>query len=247
MALTTNRISIKNVISKVYRDLQIDQEFDGLDIIEWAVEGFRFIGAFQQYKDKKDCLKVENYRVSLPCDLISLYEIGYDGLQLDQGSVNRLPSIAPEYPAPYSFLEQKMDSVAFKVGMLHRFPKSDKTFIIENGWIKTNFKEGFLDIRYKALETDDMGIPLIPDDVSYKEALFWFIAKKYFYAKTIREDRYRWLYQDAEQKWQWYCNQAGAKALEPSVFQLENIKRNFLSILPKVNSYKEFFENLNDF
>lgn len=245
--LTRNRISVKNIIAKVYRDLQIDQEFDGLDIIEWSIEGFRLIGAFQQYVTKKACLKVCNYRVEIPCDMLDLVSIGYDGYQLSQGSTNRLPTPAPEYPAPYSFLEQKMDNVAFKVGMKYRFPKTGKSFIMENGWFKTDFKEGELDITYTAMETDDMGIPLIPDDESYREALFWFIAKKYFYAKSIKEDRYRWFYQDAEQKWQWYCNQAGAKAMMPTLHQLENIKRNFLSMLPDVNAYKTFFENINDY
>lgn len=250
MSLTENKISIKNIVSKVYRDLQFETEKDFLDIIEWAVEALRFIGAYEQFEEAIECLEICNYRAPIPCNVVSILEVGNKGLQLSKGTSNRMPekhSNTVHFPGIKSFAEKKLDSLPVKIGRMYNLHNSDETFIIENGWIKTSFKEGDLHIRYNSMPVDEEGIPLIPDHESYREALFWYISCKYFYREAIKEERYWKFYKDAEFKWQWYCGQAGAEAMKPDVFIMENIKRNFLSILPKVNSYKEFFDNLNDY
>lgn len=247
MALTENRISIMNIVSKVYRDLQLEGEFNDYDIIEWAVEGYRLIGAFQQYKTEYECINICDYKAQIPCNLVSLLEVEYNGYQLKKGVSNRLPSYNYRGQiTTYAYNEEKYHNLPFVLGKLYNFENQDTSFIMENGWFKTSFKEGQLNIVYNKIETDEHGIPLIPDDESYRLALTWYISMKVFFARSIKEDRFRWHYKEAEEKWQWYCGQSGAKAMSPDIFVLENIKRNFLSMLPKVNSFKEFYQNLND-
>jgi len=65
------------------------------------------------------------------------------------------------------------------------------------------------------------------------------------YIKAIKDDKFRWFYQDAEIKYKYYINQAGAEAMMPDLFTLENIKRNYLRLVPKINDYREFFRGLN--
>lgn len=244
MALTPQTISLQVIVAQVYRDLGITEEYDTIDLIEWAVDALRFINAFGQYEKVEECIKISNYKAEIPCGLIALLEIDYNGSQLSKASNNNFRRINQRVIEPYSYNLNNLDSLPLKLGRMHYLPNGE-SFIFKNGWIKTSFCDGIIKIKYNKLAVDDDGIPTIPDEVSYKEAITWFIKMKHFYKKAIKEDRYRWFYQDAEVKWNKYCNQAGTKAMMPDIFTLENIKRNFLSFVPKINSYNNFFDDLN--
>lgn len=244
MALTPQTISLQVIVAQVYRDLGITEEYDTIDLIEWAVDALRFINAFGQYEKVEECIEISNYKAEIPCGLIALLEIDYNGSQLSKASNNNFRRINQRVIEPYSYNLNNLDSLPLKLGRMHYLPNGE-SFIFKNGWIKTSFCDGIIKIKYNKLAVDDDGIPTIPDEVSYKEAITWFIKMKHFYKKAIKEDRFRWFYQDAEVKWNKYCNQAGTKAMMPDIFTLENIKRNFLSFVPKINSYNNFFDDLN--
>lgn len=244
MALTPQTISLQVIVAQVYRDLGITEEYDTTDLVEWAVDALRFINAFGQYEVVEDCIKISNYKAEIPCGLIALLEVDYNGSQLSKASNNNFRRINQRVIEPYSYNLNNLDSLPLKLGRMHYLPNGE-SFIFKSGWIKTSFCDGTIKIKYNKLAVDDDGIPTIPDEVSYKEAITWFIKMKHFYKKAIKEDRFRWFYQDAEVKWNKYCNQAGTKAMMPDIFTLENIKRNFLSFVPKINSYNNFFDDLN--
>lgn len=247
MSLTPNKISLQAIVAQVYRDLDITEEYDIIDLIEWSVDALRFINVYDQYEPKEECINIINHKAEIPCDLIALLEVETNGIQLDKASNNNFNRKlrGSELNKPYSYNLNTMDSLPLRLGRLYYLNNGD-SFIFKNGWIKTSFKEGQLRIKYNTIPTDEEGLPLIPDEVSYKEAITWFIKMKHFYKKAIKEDRFRWFYQDAEVKWNKYCNQAGTKAMMPDIFTLENIKRNFLSFVPKMNSYKNFYNDLNE-
>lgn len=245
MSLTPNKISLQVIVAQVYRDLGLDEEYDLIDLIEWSVDALRFINVYDQYETKDECINIVNHRAEIPCNLIALLEVKANGIQLDKASNNNFKKPKGKLIEPYSYNLNTIDSMPLRLGRLYHLTNGD-SFIFKNGWIKTSFKEGKLDIKYNTIPTDEEGLPLIPDEVSYKEAITWFIKMKHFYKKAITEDRFRWFYQDAEVKWNKYCNQAGTKAMMPDVFTLENIKRNFLSFIPKMNSYKNFYNDLNE-
>lgn len=245
MAITHDRISLKNIVSKVYRDLELTSENDYVDIIEWSVEALRFINAFNQYKQETEVLCIENYRADLPCNLVALLSVEGFGSQLDKASNNTFKTLDRRHiDEPHSYNLAHFDNISLKLGKKY-ISNNGESFVYKNGYIKTSFKTGNITITYNALETDEDGIPLIPDDESYRAAIFWYVSMKFFYKKSIMEDRYRWFYQDAEAKWHRYCGQAGTKAMMPDIFTLENIKRNFISFLPKMDSYKKFYNDLN--
>lgn len=247
MSLTSNRTSINTIIAKTYRDLGLKEEYDLVDLIEWSVEALQHIGVSEQYEVKESCLQVCNYRVELPCDLVALLEIKHQGRAIDKAYNNNhnIKSLGSGLSHPYSYNLNCLDSLPLILGRIYYLDNGD-SFKFEKGWIKTSFKEGSIDIKYNAIETDDEGLPLIPDEVSYHEAITSYIKMKYFFKKSIIEDRFRWFYKDAEQKWHWYCRQAGAKAMSPDIFTLENIKRNYLSFVPNLKAYIEGYSTLNE-
>lgn len=120
-------------------------------------------------------------------------------------------------------------------------------YIVVPGYIKTNTKTGYLKIAYKALPVDEQGWPMIPDDESFKEAIFWYINMKLMYPEW-KEGRVRdVVYYDARSSWNYYCKQAYGYAMIPnSTDQLEALKNTWLRLVPEIQEHETFFSTLSD-
>lgn len=244
--LNKNTVSVKTIIAKIYRDLQLTEEENFVDYIEWCAEALDFIHVYPQYTHHKQCIQVSNHKGELPCDYIQLESLEYKGtsLRYSTGSFGpRDTTKTVEYLTPYSFNQDKIKNVLLLDGT--NIIEGLDSFSISNGYIKTSFREGKINILYVAMELDEEGYPLIPDHQSFKEALYWYCVYKYLYAKVLRGEIQAQLYTDAYQKWLWYCNQSGAEALMPDLITLENIKRSYLSLRPRPNMASNFFNELN--
>jgi len=121
----------------------------------------------------------------------------------------------------------------------------DITYLIKNGYIKTNVREGYLMMAYQAVPTDSEGYPLIPDDQSYLEAIYWYINMKLMYPEW-RQGRIRdTIYYDARRSWNFYCKQAYGNAMMPNgTEQMEAIKNVWLRLVPEINEQDTFFSTL---
>lgn len=246
MALNNKQISVKSIIAKVYRDLQLTDEEPFMDFIEWMAEALDFIHVYPQYEHKTGRVQIKNYKGELPCDYINLESIGYNGMNIRYTTDMFGPrdtSPTGRYYTPYAYNQDKLANVVLVTNENRLGPNA--TFKIEGGYFLTSFKEGNLDIAYLGLPLDEEGYPLIPDHVSFKEALYWYVVYKFLYPKVLKGDVQGQFYQDAYQKWQYYCNQAGAEALMPDLITLENIKRSYLTLRLRPNLVDNFFRTLN--
>ena len=61
---------------------------------------------------------------------------------------------------------------------VNRSAKCKECYYVDTDKIKTSFTSGQVCLSYMAFPTDDDCYPLVPDDISYKEAMFWYIYKK---------------------------------------------------------------------
>ena len=82
------------------------------------------------------------------------------------------------------------------------------TYFINGGKIKTSFITGTICLSYMAFPTDEECYPMVPDDISFKEAMFWYVYKKLLLgdpnSKPNGID-----YAMAEGQWKYYCTQDG--------------------------------------
>ena len=243
--LNNKHISCKAIIAKVYRDLQLKEEEPFMDMIEWLAEALDFIHVYPQYVQKFAKVNICNFKGEIPCDYITLDAVEYNGLNMRYttnqfGPRDHTPS--GRYYTPYSYNQDKIANVLLTT---NNYLDGYNSFSITGGYFKTSFKEGELNITYTAMPTDEEGYPLVPDHVSFREALYWYIVYKYLYPKVLNGDVQGQFYQDAYSKWQYYCNQAGAEAIMPDLITLENIKRSYLSLRLRPNLYNDFFNSLN--
>lgn len=133
---------------------------------------------------------------------------------------------------------------------MHKKPE----YFIKPGWIVTNKKDGYIKLAYKAMPTDEKGYPLIPDLASYQDAIYWYVVMKlqfpkYLKSKSIGRNRINAeaaKYNNIQQQWHFYRNQAYAEAMMPTADDMRNIKNEWNKLLPEWNQDKSFFETLGD-
>ena len=121
--------------------------------------------------------------------------------------------------------------------------KCKECYYVENGRIKTSFVSGKVCLSYMAFPTDDECYPLVPDDISYKEAMFWYIYKKMLLGgeSTVNNGIN---YTFAEQQWKYYCTQARNAANFPDIDRYESFMNQWVRLIPNINRSMTGFENL---
>jgi len=118
------------------------------------------------------------------------------------------------------------------------------SYIIDNGYLKTSFASGQVCLSYTAFPLDEDCFPLVPDDISFKEAMFWYIFKQLLlggWDKPTNKIDYNY----ADQKWMKYCSQARANANFPDIDKMQSFMNQWVRLIPEVNAHSLFFEELN--
>ena len=236
------RISVKEIIAKVYRDLQLTDEVNWEDMIEWCGEALEHIGTFGQ-TDKKLCeLTVTNGKTHLPCDFLAVQQISYNGAPLMRsGSTigNSATTSAPATTDQTTLSNVGTDTVSDNNDIYTNYA----TYTIDPVYIKTSFTEGTIWLSYTAFPLDDDGFPEVPDDVSFREALFNYIVKKLKYIDYLNGQMPRRVYLDLERAWEFSCKQAAAKMQMPSIDQMESMKNWSLRLLPSIDDWSGYFKD----
>ncbi len=120
----------------------------------------------------------------------------------------------------------------------------EDTYIIDNEYIKTSFESGKICLSYMAFPTDEDCYPLVPDDISFSEALFWYVYKKILLSKPDFKNN-GINYTVAEQQWKYYCTQARNAANYPDIDRYESFMNQWVRLIPNINRHDVGFEQLN--
>lgn len=230
-----NQVSLKYVISKLYRDLNINEELPISSVIEWSAEALEYIGAYGQYISKTTVLIVANHKVELPCDFYRLESISYNNKSL-RWSGNTLPG---NYMCDTCRLPDCKDCETFYIQDNMLYTSIEHT-TDEPSITSTNT----LCITYTAIPTDEEGFPLVPDDVYYMKALTTYITYMLDWQQWRKGKIPDKVFQYSEKEWLFYVNSARGSANMPDLAKLENLKSTWQRLLPLNNEYNLLFRNL---
>jgi hypothetical protein len=219
--------SIQEVISKVYRDLSLEDESKWEDMIEWSAEALEQIGAYGQYVKKAVELEVDKYRAALPCDFHKLVGIEYQNEALRK-------------------LGGNFDTIYRTESQENLRSNSYHGYTINDAWLNFNFETGAINLAYIGIPTDKDGFPLIPDNISYKEAIQKYIVMKMRYPDFVMERINPNTWDRIVNDWNWYCSQARGKANMPDQDQYEKIKNMWNRLKPEMNQHRLFFNKLSN-
>lgn len=250
-------VSVKNVIAKVFSDLDLQESPHRIsDMIEYSSEALKKIGSFSQMvtktmgKEGIPLMQLVDHQVRLPYDLHSINQVAYskslDGpfydMRYNTGSFGANHELSTAMP---DLLVSDQDNNEYQPATENGTVFTNNyTYTITGGYLKSNTRSGYIMLSYQAIPVDEDGYPMVPNDESFLEALYWYINMKLSYpewkAGRIRDA----VYYDAKSSWNYYRKQAYGNAMMPDEAQLESIKNVWLRLIPEINANKNFFSTL---
>lgn len=117
---------------------------------------------------------------------------------------------------------------------------------IKPGYLFGNMRDGFVKLSYFAIYTDDEGMPLIPDMISYQEAIYWYVTVKLMYPQFLAGKLNQGVYTDMRNSWNFYCKQAYAEAMMPNTDEMDNIKNTWNTLIPEMTEHSTFYSTTGD-
>ncbi|MCS6955123.1 MAG: hypothetical protein NZM44_02055 [Candidatus Calescibacterium sp.] len=213
--------SIHSVIYKIVNDLGMsDTDIPVDDFIEWIATALQHVGTYYQFTEKEKRIEIENYKGELPCDFYKLKRILYNGYYL-----NNNKSLIGDS-------KEKIESNKF----------TERDININHNVIIVSFERGFLDIQYLAIPVDEYGFPLVPDDVTFFEALFWRVVYQLcIRGYEFRNPRLREL-EYVRMMWEKHCKRARAEGNMPDLDMIERIKNNWQRLRTSNNYHYNLFK-----
>ena len=160
----------------------------------------------------------------------------------------------------FSTTDNNMQPLQYGASTFHRSMHCDEcvnentnyeeTYIVDNGYIKTSFVTGKICLSYNAFPVDDDCFPLVPDEISFREAMFWYVFKKLLLQSDLMINDRRFKsngidYNFADQKWRYYCSQARNAANYPDIDKYESFMNQWVRLIPDISRHDLMFENLN--
>ena len=129
-------------------------------------------------------------------------------------------------------------------GCVNENSSHEDTYIVDCDYIKTSFASGKICISYMAFPTDEDCYPLVPDDISFSEAMFWYVYKKILLSKPeFKNNGINYTFADGQ--WKYYCTQARNAANYPDIDRYESFMNQWVRLIPDINRHDSGFENLN--
>ena len=216
-----NYVRLPEILSRLMRhplltDLNLETA------IQYTLDFFAVMGLPNIYADKVTTICIDNFRGVLPCDLIAINQV-----RLARNGV---------------CLRAMTDSF----NGTHPEDKGELSFKTQGSVIFTSFKTGDIELSYKAIPTDDDGLPLLPDNPVFLKTLELYIKKEWF---TILFDMGKIspaVLQNTQQEYAFKAGQCNNEFMIPSVSEMESITRMLNTIVPRVSDFKKSFRHLGD-
>jgi len=235
MSLTTRYISMKAMLGRLLASPLMNGITEA-DVARYIADCISLIGAPMAYADKVENITIENYRAKLPCDLLYIQQTR---------KVTKVPHGSDRLEA-MRYASDTFHSAYHEIGspdFAEKTSNYDWTYSVNNGYIYTNFKEGTVQQSYKALVTDDEGIPMIPDNVKFEKAVENYIKAEWYRIQWELGKVSDKVLQKAEQERDWYVGAANTTAQLMTIDQAETFRAAFTRILDNSTTAKQFFQN----
>ena len=182
--------------------------------IQYVIDFLRTVGFHQSYIEKYECISIKDYRALLPEDLVDIIQVKKDN----------------------TYLKSMSSSVYDKT--------NNNTFKTQGNIIYTSFKEGDIEIYYRAIPIDENGAPLIPDHPIFLKALELYIKKEWF---TILFDLGKinnQVLQNTQQEYAFKVAQCTNMFIIPSVSEMQTITNLLNRMLLDDNQFNRGFKEL---
>jgi hypothetical protein len=241
--------SLKEVIGRIIRNTRVQDASYIIDMHDWVYEAMQQMQTHQSLEGVYEPVQVKFHKAKWPCGLIYIDAIEYKGqrvpvsnsvrtanrelrqtdaeLYISTIDKTKVSSIKALY---LSAVEQVLD----KTVMSNVFYSNETP-----GYITTSIADGTFIVYYRRIPTDVEGLPLIPDNENYKQAIYWYVRAMMIGAGY--EDKV-FKYEQCFDKFEnLYAPRAVAEIRFPSPDEMENRIKTLVRFIPPQNYYENFF------
>jgi hypothetical protein len=216
-------ISIGNILWRVLRQ-PIASELTYEQAAEFAIEFIRLVGAPLAYVDKVESLELSDFKTMIPPNLIHINGLRYTGIDgCDAGTAMRY---------------------ATDIYHMSKDPNTTElTYVLQNCVLTASIKDGFVEIAYKAIATDEHGYPVVPDNESFKMGLEYYILHRFLEPLWTMGKIQDKVFQYYETKRHWYLGQAASSMIVQGPDHLESIMNGLNRLIVQDQTYDNFYRN----
>jgi len=225
-------VSVNSIIEKVYRDMNMIDQLDLGNAVEWAGEAIELIGAPMTLRERVGLIEIKHRKGKLPLDMHLLITSGAAPNQ-DCKCAKRFVQMRYSTDAYHMFCSECMDKTC----------NSDLTYKVNDDYMFVNFDEGTVRISYKAIPIDENGFPLIPDDIKFRNAVAYHIMWKLAFIKMMSGKINIGVYDRIQADRDWYLGAAQTRGNTPNPDMMESIKNNWIRLIKKINQHGDGFKN----
>lgn len=209
-------INIKQLIDKVRRHpMMADLSMEA--IVDYAVDFLQIVGLPTAFMENTAVVEIKNYRGELPNDYMEMVQV--------RTTTN-----------PVVYYRYTSDTFHTSGNKVHSAPY---TYKVQGNYIFTSEKDTTIEIAYLAIETDECGLPVLPDNAKFIRAIEAYIKYKHF---TVLFDCGKITGQILEKADQEYCWAVGACQSEFNRLTLDKAE-TVLNILNNIFSPTDLHSN----
>ncbi len=229
------------------------------------------IGAVVTFQERVAFLKVENHKACVPIDCLQIIQIAHknnfclsheDIVELSHIQTECEPCYNPPVHRPAqtvvygdrfyrSWTPLKLSTSSFALAVhcdnsINLTSTCNQEYSVSpDGTMTFSFEKGYICIAYYCYPMDCDGVPLIPDDEDYKEALKDFCLMKSWELRwNMKEDGADTRYMKYQQLWGLMKAKATASIRMPDVAKANNMMNISLQLIPNTRRFDNFFQNL---
>lgn len=187
--------------------------------VRYTLQFMNKVGYPQMYENKLADVEIEDHRGMLPCDCISIVQV-MDGCS--------------------------RETLKLMTDVFDSYAESIPAYKIQGRCIFTTFHDGKIKVAYRAIKTDKMGFPMIPDSPLFIEALGLYIKVKVFTYKFDEGKVPQGVLQNAKQDYAWAVGQLNSEMTLPNYDEMEIMTNMFNQLIPSVHLASDGFLHLGD-
>lgn len=245
---TGQTVSLKNILWKVFRNpLVNDLSYE--QAAEFSIEGLQLIGAPLLLVDKtsKPLITIEEFKGLLPSNIIQIR-----GVRLIQDLDNYERNAIPLTYATDIYhdslncnnqpkLDEDEEHSKYSSQIYQEF-----TYKVQKNKIFTSFEEGNVEVSYQALDLDNDGYPLIPNDQDTKLAIEYYILYKYLEPLWMMGKITDKVFHYIDQQKSWYMGAASSSLKLANMDHLEATMNAVNRIIVNDQAFNNFYKGMGE-
>lgn len=196
-------------------------------VIKYAADFMQIVGVPKMFDNKTATLEVTKYKAQLPCDFYSILGVRDTKSHIAYRATTDI----------YHLSEDK----EYKDAYLNSL--KDLTYKIQGNYIFTSIEEGEIEISYLSIPVDEEGLPMIPDNVKYINALELYIKKRLFTILFDQQKLDQRVLQNTQQEYAWAVGQASNDLIMPTLDEMEAITNSWNTLIWRTTEHRDGFIN----